>query len=67
MMWANFSNLKSQGQSSGKAVRVIYYGIPSLEQFWRLNWDSKEGDGRRATIEAIIVNHADFVNFEPFK
>jgi len=26
-----------------------------------------EGDGARATVEAIIVNHADFANFEPFK
>ena len=25
---------------------------------------SKEGDGRRNTVESIIVNHADFVNFE---
>jgi len=25
---------------------------------------SKEGDGSRRTIEAIIVNHADFVNFD---
>lgn len=25
---------------------------------------SKEGDGARQTVEAIIVNHADFVNFE---
>ncbi len=25
---------------------------------------SKEGDGARKTVEAIIVNHADFVNFE---
>jgi len=28
---------------------------------------SKEGDGGRRTIEAIIVNHADFVNFDVFK
>jgi putative nucleotidyltransferase with HDIG domain len=28
---------------------------------------SKEGDGSRRTIEAIIVNHADFVNFDVFK
>jgi len=28
---------------------------------------SKEGDGARATVEAIIVNHADFVNFEALK
>jgi len=25
---------------------------------------SKEGDGARNTVEAIIVNHADFVNFD---
>ena len=28
---------------------------------------SKEGDGLKRTIEAIIVNHADFVNFDIFK
>ncbi len=28
---------------------------------------SKEGDGARATVEAVIVNHADFVNFEALK
>jgi putative nucleotidyltransferase with HDIG domain len=28
---------------------------------------SKEGDGSRRTIEAIIVNHANFVNFDVFK
>jgi putative nucleotidyltransferase with HDIG domain len=28
---------------------------------------SKEGDGLRRTIEAVIVNHADFVNFDVFK
>jgi putative nucleotidyltransferase with HDIG domain len=28
---------------------------------------SKEGDGLRRTIEAIIVNHADFVNFDVLK
>jgi putative nucleotidyltransferase with HDIG domain len=28
---------------------------------------SKEGDGSRRTLEAIIVNHADFVNFDVFK
>jgi putative nucleotidyltransferase with HDIG domain len=28
---------------------------------------SKEGDGSRRTIEAVIVNHADFVNFDVFK
>lgn len=28
---------------------------------------SKEGDGARKTVEAVIVNHADFVNFESLK
>jgi len=26
---------------------------------------SKEGDGYRKTVEAILINHADFANFEP--
>ncbi|MGD8719215.1 MAG: HD domain-containing protein [Candidatus Zixiibacteriota bacterium] len=28
---------------------------------------AREGDGVRATPEAIIIHHADFMNFEPFK
>ena len=28
---------------------------------------SKEGDGARTTVEAVIVNHADFVNFDALK
>ncbi len=28
---------------------------------------SKEGDYTKRTIESIIIHHADFVNFEPFK
>lgn len=28
---------------------------------------SKEGDGARRTVEAVIINHADFVNFESLK
>lgn len=28
---------------------------------------AKEGEGRRYTVEAILINHADFANFEPFK
>lgn len=28
---------------------------------------SKEGDGERKTVEAVIVNHADFVNFDALK
>jgi len=28
---------------------------------------AREGDGARATPEAIIIHHADLMNFEPFK
>ena len=28
---------------------------------------SKEGDLGKRTVESIIVHHADFVSFEPFK
>jgi len=28
---------------------------------------SKEGDGARRSVEAVIVNHADFINFDIFK
>lgn len=28
---------------------------------------SKEGDGLKRTVEAVIINHADFVNFDIFK
>lgn len=28
---------------------------------------SKEGEGARRSVEAILINHADFANFEPFK
>ena len=28
---------------------------------------AKEGEGARASAEAVLVHHADFMNFEPFK
>jgi len=42
------------------------YGLPE-EIVHIIAAHSKEGDGGRRTIEAIIVNHADFVNFDVFK
>jgi len=48
------------------AVLAAKLGLPE-DVLHIIACHSKEGDGRRATIEAIIVNHADFVNFEPFK
>lgn len=48
------------------AVFAARYGLPE-DILHIIAAHSKEGDGRRSTVEAIIVNHADFVNFEPFK
>ena len=40
-------------------------GIPD-EVMHCIAMHSKEGDGGRITTEAIIIHHADFVNFEPW-
>ncbi len=42
------------------------FGLPQ-EVIHIIAAHSKEGDGLRRTIEAIIVNHADFVNFDVLK
>lgn len=42
------------------------FDIPS-EVIHIIACHSKEGDGARNTVEAVIVNHADFVNFEALK
>lgn len=42
------------------------FGLPN-EVVHIIAAHSKEGDGLRRTIEAIIVNHADFVNFDVLK
>jgi len=42
------------------------FGIPT-EVLHIVACHSKEGDGARRTVEAVIVNHADFVNFETLK
>jgi putative nucleotidyltransferase with HDIG domain len=41
-------------------------GLPDEVQHC-IAYHSHEGDKNRATIEAIIINHADFLNFEPFR
>jgi len=48
------------------AAFAFKYGLPQ-EVIHIIASHSKEGDGSRRTIEAIIVNHADFVNFDVFK
>ena len=48
------------------AVFASRFGIPD-EVLHIIAAHSKEGDGARKTVEAVIVNHADFVNFESLK
>ena len=48
------------------AAFAYQFGLPE-EIVHVIAAHSKEGDGGRRTIEAIIVNHADFVNFDVFK
>jgi len=47
------------------AAFAFKYGLPQ-EVVHIIAAHSKEGDGSRRTIEAVIVNHADFVNFDIF-
>lgn len=47
------------------AAFAFKYGAPQ-EVVHIIAAHSKEGDGGRRTIEAVIVNHADFVNFDIF-
>jgi putative nucleotidyltransferase with HDIG domain len=48
------------------AAFAFKHGLPQ-EVIHIIAAHSKEGDGSRRTIEAIIVNHSDFVNFDVFK
>jgi len=45
------------------AAFASHFSIPQ-EVLHIIAAHSKEGDGARRTVEAVIVNHADFVNFE---
>lgn len=48
------------------AAFAFAFGLPQ-EVIHIIAAHSKEGDGARRTIEAIIVNHSDFVNFDALK
>jgi len=50
---------------SGQAI-AARFGIPYEVQHI-IATHSKEGDLGKRTVESIIVHHADFVSFEPFK
>jgi putative nucleotidyltransferase with HDIG domain len=67
-------NGKLATSHSGKLVRHPFSGLAIADRFGLpaevqhiIAAHSKEGDLGERTIEAIIVHHADFVSFEPFK
>ncbi|MCZ6703549.1 MAG: HD domain-containing protein [Ignavibacteria bacterium] len=58
----------------GKLLRHPFSGVALADRFdlppevqHIIAYHSKEGDVGKRTVEAIIVHHADFVSFEPFK
>ena len=58
----------------GKIVRHPFSGVAIASRFGLpaevqhiIGTHSKEGDLGKRTVESIIVHHADFVSFEPFK
>jgi putative nucleotidyltransferase with HDIG domain len=48
------------------AAFAFRFGLPP-EVLHIIAAHSKEGDGARRTVEAVVINHADFVNFDVFK
>ena len=67
-------NGKLKTSSSGKLVRHPFSGLAIAEKFdltpeiqHIIGTHSKEGDLCKRTVESIIVNHADFVSFDPFR
>ncbi len=60
--------------SAGKLVRHPFSGLASAAKFdlspeiqHIVGTHSKEGDLGKRTVESIVVNHADFVSFDPFR
>ena len=60
--------------SAGKLVRHPFSGLAIAAKFdlspeiqHIIGTHSKEGDLGKRTVESIIVNHADFVSFDPFR
>ncbi len=59
---------------AGKLVRHPFSGLAIADRFGLppevqhiIGTHSKEGDVGKRTVESIIVHHADFVSFDPFK
>jgi len=65
---------KLSTSKAGKLVRHPFSGIAIADRFnlppevlHIIGTHSKEGDLGKRTVEAIIVHHADFVSFDPFR
>lgn len=65
---------KLSTSNAGKLVRHPFSGLAISDRFnlpaevqHIIGTHSKEGDLGKRTVESIIVHHADFVSFEPFK
>ncbi len=59
---------------TGKLLRHPFSGVAIADRFdlppevqHIIAYHAKEGDHAKRSVEAIIVHHADFVSFEPFK
>lgn len=59
---------------SGQLLRHPFSGVAIADRFGLppevlhiIAYHAKEGDLAKRSVEAIIVHHADFVSFEPFK
>ena len=59
---------------AGNLLRHTFSGVAIADRFGLppevqhiIAYHSKEGDLTKRSVEAIIVHHADFVSFEPFK
>jgi putative nucleotidyltransferase with HDIG domain len=59
---------------AGKLLRHPFSGVALADRFGLppevqhiIAYHAKEGDLAKRNVEAIIVHHADFVSFEPFK
>ena len=68
------SNGKLTTSKDGKLLRHPFSGVAIADRFELpaevqhiIAYHAKEGDLAKRSVEAIIVHHADFVSFEPFK
>ena len=65
---------KLSSSKAGKLIRHPFSGLAIANRFGLpeevqhiIATHSKEGDAGKRTVESIIVHHADFVSFDPFR